>query len=148
VPVETAIPLNQKYIPQPELEHLIYLAHVDKAQAFERYADYYTGSSGQIYWTDTHQFGYYPYDYHAEIDRKTGASAPGSEMITELYVPRPALGRFMRAVAADLRHRGEGVIYSTIRLIERDDESFLAWAGQAYACIIFNLHVSHTPAGI
>ena len=38
-------------------------------------------------------------------------------------------------------------IYGTIRLIERDDESFLAWAKQPYACTIFNLHTPHTPEG-
>ena len=38
-------------------------------------------------------------------------------------------------------------MYGTVRLIEQDDESFLAWAKQPYACIIFNLHVTHTPQG-
>jgi len=57
--VQTASPrhrvgYDQKYIPQHELEHLIYLAHVDKAQGFRRYAEYYTASSGQIYYNDTH----------------------------------------------------------------------------------------------
>ena len=33
-------------------------------------------------------------------------------------------------------------------LIERDDECFLAWAKEPYACIIFNLHIEHTPEGI
>jgi FAD/FMN-containing dehydrogenase len=33
-------------------------------------------------------------------------------------------------------------------LIERDDESFLAWARDDFACTIFNLHVEHTPWGI
>jgi hypothetical protein len=37
------------------------------------------------------------------------------------------------------------LIYGTIRLIEQDDESFLAWARQPYACVIFNLHTPHTP---
>ena len=32
-----------------------------------------------------------------------------------------------------------------MRLIERDDETFLAWARDRYACVIFNLHVDHTP---
>jgi FAD/FMN-containing dehydrogenase len=32
-------------------------------------------------------------------------------------------------------------------LIERDTESFLAWAKQPYACTIFNLHTVHTPEG-
>jgi FAD/FMN-containing dehydrogenase len=40
------------------------------------------------------------------------------------------------------------LIYGTIRLIERDDESFLAWAKKPYACIIFNLHTVHTAEGL
>jgi len=147
-PTDTVIPPDQLYIPQAELEHLIYLAHIDKRTAFESYAEYYMASSGQVYWNDTHQFGFYPYDYHRSIDAKLGASDKGSEMITELYVPRESLCDFMRDVAADLKHHGDGVIYSTIRLINRDVESFLAWATQNFACIIFNLHIDHSPSGI
>jgi len=33
-------------------------------------------------------------------------------------------------------------------LIEQDDESFLAWARDSYSCIIFNLHVEHTPQDV
>ena len=40
------------------------------------------------------------------------------------------------------------MIYGTVRLIERDDETFLAWARDRYACVIFNLHVEHTPPAI
>ena len=40
------------------------------------------------------------------------------------------------------------LIYGVIRLIKKDNESFLAWAKQDYACIIFNLHVEHTGHGI
>lgn len=47
-----------------------------------------------------------------------------------------------------MRERGANVIYDTIRLIEQDTESYLAWAKQPYACIIFNLHVTHTGAEI
>jgi hypothetical protein len=35
-----------------------------------------------------------------------------------------------------------------VRLIERDDESFLPWAKQPYACTIFNLHTVHSPEGL
>jgi hypothetical protein len=35
------------------------------------------------------------------------------------------------------------VIFGVFRLIEKDDESYLAWAKEPYACIIFNLHVVH-----
>ena len=52
----------------------------------------------------------------------------------------------MRARA--LRDRKANVIYGTVRLIEKDDETFLAWAREPYACVIFNLHVEHTPPAI
>jgi hypothetical protein len=42
----------------------------------------------------------------------------------------------------------QDLIYGTIRLIERDDETVLAWAREPWACIIFNLHVTHTADGI
>jgi len=35
-----------------------------------------------------------------------------------------------------------------MRLIKKDDESFLAWAKKDYACIIFNLRVDHNKSGI
>jgi FAD/FMN-containing dehydrogenase len=40
------------------------------------------------------------------------------------------------------------VIYGTIRLVEPDEETFLAWARERWACIIFNLHTVHTPDGL
>jgi FAD/FMN-containing dehydrogenase len=40
------------------------------------------------------------------------------------------------------------LIYASVRLIQRDDESFLAWAKQAWTCVVLNLHVVHTPAGM
>ena len=40
------------------------------------------------------------------------------------------------------------IIYGTVRLIEQDKESFLAWARKPYACVIFNLHIDHTPQAI
>ena len=69
-------------------------------------------------------------------------------MISELYVPRHALVSFMEAARAELRQRKANVIYGTVRLIERDAESFLAWARQSWACVIFNLHLDHTPPEI
>ena len=54
----------------------------------------------------------------------------------------------MADVAADFRETGVDVIYGTVRLIERDEDSFLAWAREPWACVIFNLHTVHTPAGL
>ena len=69
-------------------------------------------------------------------------------MITELYVPRPALPFFLAAVRADFRQHKAELIYGTIRLIERDAESFLAWAREPWACTVMNLHVTHTEDGM
>jgi hypothetical protein len=40
------------------------------------------------------------------------------------------------------------VIYGTVRLVERDEETFLPWAREPWACVIFNLHTVHTPEGL
>ncbi|HEX9791663.1 MAG TPA: FAD-binding protein [Kiloniellales bacterium] len=148
VDLDTPIPEAQAELSEADWMSLLYLSHADRAKAFATYTGYYARTSGQVYWSDTHQLSVYLDDYHRVLDQRLGAAAPGSEMITEIYVPRPALGTFMEQVRADfLAHRVE-FIYGTIRLIERDDETFLAWAKQPYACIIFNLHVAHTPAGL
>jgi len=39
------------------------------------------------------------------------------------------------------------VIYGTVRLIERDRDSFLAWAREPWACTVLNLCTPHTPEG-
>ena len=69
-------------------------------------------------------------------------------MISELYVPHDRLVDFLRASARMLASRGAEVIYGTIRLVRQDSETFLPWATQDQACVIFNLHVRHTPEGL
>lgn len=142
------MPAAQKELSAAEWRHLIYLAHTDRARAFVAYAGHYLKTNGQLYWSDTHQLSLYLDNYHEDLDRQLGATIAGSEMITELYVPRDRLVAFMARAAEDLRSRGVPVIYGTVRLIERDPESFLAWARADFACVIFNLHTEHSPAGI
>jgi FAD/FMN-containing dehydrogenase len=127
---------------------LLHLAHVDKRQAFALYAQHYIATDGQTYWSDTHQLGVYLDGYHTELDRLMGARHPGSEMISELYVPVDRTVDFLRAAAAALAERKAEVIYGTIRLIDPDTDTVLAWAQGRRTCVIFNLHVEHTPAGI
>lgn len=127
---------------------LLWLAHTDRAKVFDVYANYYRSTHGQRYWSDTHQLSIYPDHYHVALDRRLGAVCPGSEMISELYVPRTAVREFMGRAAAQLRSGATPVIYGTIRLIERDHETLLAWAREPWACVIFNLHCDHTPAGL
>jgi len=148
VPADTPIAPAQKQLTDENLRRLLYLAHKDPKQAFERYAEYYLSTNGQIYWSDQHQMSVYPNNYHREIDAKLQAAYPATEMITEINVPRPALEGFLDEVREDFRRNSVELIYGTVRLIERDDESFLPWAKQQYACTVFNLHTVHTAEGI
>ncbi len=129
-------------------EHLLLLAHTDKAKAFALYAQHYIATDGQLYWSDTHQLGIYLDGYHERIDAALASPCRCSEMISELYVPHDRLVDFLRDASQLLTERGSEVIYGTIRLIREDSESFLPWAANDQACVIFNLHVRHTPDGL
>lgn len=143
----TPIPPNQIRLSPADWRRLLYLAHRNKMRAFNEFADFYLQSSGQIYWSDTHQLSVYLDDYHERLDTALQAPVPGSEMITELYVPRDRLASFMADVRRDfLRHRVD-LVYGTVRLIEPDTETMLAWARERFACVIFNLHVDHDARG-
>jgi FAD/FMN-containing dehydrogenase len=148
VPMDTPMPSAEKQLTDKNWRQLLYLAHTDEKQAFNRYADYYLSTNGQMYWSDLHQLSIYPDNYHREIDAKLHAPYPATEMITEINVPRPALKGFLDEVREDFRKNRVELIYGTVRLIERDDESFLPWAKQPYACTIFNLHTVHSPEGL
>lgn len=144
----TPMPTEEKSLSDESWRTLLYLAHDDKKQAFRRYADYYLSTNGQLYWSDTHQMSIYPVNYHREIDQKEHAKYPATEIITEINVPREELPSFLAEVRDDFRRNNVELIYGTIRLIEKEDETFLPWAKQSYACTIFNLHTVHTPEGI
>jgi len=149
-PVDDARPMPavQKELSNKNWDELYYLAHVDKKQAFERYSSYYLSTSGQLYWSDIHQMSIYNDNYHEALDKKLGTTEKGNEWITEIYVPRSSLVSFMKDAADQIRKNQSNVIYGTIRFIEKDDESFLAWAREPFACIIFNLHFTQSDAGI
>ena len=146
VPVDGVAPEAGRELSEQDWRDLLHLAHTDKSRAFACYARHYLATDGQTYWNDRLQQSVYLDGYHREIDR--ALQHCGSEVIGELYVPRPRLVDFMRAAASDFRQHGVDLIYGTIRLIERDTESFLPWARQDYACVIFNLHTPHTAEGI
>jgi FAD/FMN-containing dehydrogenase len=138
---------NQRVLSPEDWRRLAYLAHVDKSRAFEMYARHYLATEGQVYWSDTHQLAFYEPDYHAHLDAQPGVTS-GTEMITEIYVPRARLEAYLEDARRLLRERHADLIYGTIRLIESEDETLLAWARESWACIIFNLHVTHTADGI
>ncbi|MFN2467228.1 MAG: FAD-dependent oxidoreductase, partial [Gaiellaceae bacterium] len=142
------LPTDQRALSQADWQRLLYLAHTDKSEAFRQYSTHYLATAGQLYYSDAQQFAHYTDGYHTWVDTVTQAQGPSTEMISELYVPRDRLADFMAAVAEDFRANQVNCIYGTIRLVERDDESFLAWATERWACVIFNLCTRHSPEGL
>ena len=126
---------------------LLRLAYADREKAFKRYSDYYLSTNGQTYWSDTSQLSAYLPNYAQKLREQIGGEE-SSLIITEIYVPRADLSDFLAQAAELLRSNHTIAIYGTVRLVEKDDESFLAWAKESYACIIFNLLTLHTPGGI
>jgi FAD/FMN-containing dehydrogenase len=149
-PIDNATPMprDQIRLSRQDWQRLLYLGHVNKRQAFLEFSDFYLRSTGQVYWNDTHQLNIYLDDYHRALDCHLDAKVPGTEMITELYVPRHRLAHFMEAVREDLIEHDVDLIYGTIRLIKKDEDAFLKWAKEDYACVIFNLHVDHHAEGL
>lgn len=124
---------------------LLTLAHTDKSAAFRRYSGFYLSTDGQRYGSDDHQFGVYLDGYHDAIDHCLGHR--GSELITELYVPRDAIGQFLEVLADDCRRHRTDIIYGTVRQIRAEYETRLRWARQSWACVVLNVHVRHDAAG-
>ena len=148
VPSDTPMPEAQERLSGERWQQLYLLAHTDKARAYELYSGYYLGTDGQLYWSDTHQLSYYVEGLDGEVDRHLGARAPGSLMICEFYVPRARLPDFLEATAAVIREHGANLVYGTVRYIEPDDESYLAWARERFATVVMNLRVTHNGPGI
>ena len=148
VELDGPLPSRQLALARDDWKRLIALAHTDKGRAFDLYAKHYLATSGQLYYSDAHQLADYEDGYHRALDIALGAPHRATEMISELYVPRDRLSDFMADIADDFRRHQVDVIYGTIRLIERDEDAFLAWAREPWACVIFNLHTVHTDEGI
>ncbi|PWT84471.1 MAG: hypothetical protein C5B57_04810 [Blastocatellia bacterium] len=149
-PVDDATPLtvNPTRFNPEDWARLTFYSHRYKRRAFQVYSRRYLQTSGQVYWSDSQLSAAYVDGYHADLDRALRSRVAATEMITEIYVERPRLARFMDDAKRELRARKANMIYGTVRMIERDDESYLAWARKRYACVIFNLHVEHTPQGL
>jgi hypothetical protein len=142
------LPPRQRRLSQVEWNHLIDWAHTDKTRAFQEFTNFYLSTSGQRYWTDTHQLNLYLENYHAALDERRGCGVRGGEMITEIYVPRDRLASLMDEIRLDFVRAPVNLVYGTIRLVEPDSESALPWAKDRYACAVFNLHVDHQPDDI
>lgn len=141
-------PEGQQALSRDAWIDLLTLAHADKSRAFTLYAQHYIATDGQLYYSDLHQLSEYLQNYHADVERRLDSPHRGSEVITELYVPPERLVEFLRAAARRLVEQAAQVIYGTIRLIQPDGDTLLAWARSRWACIVFNLHVDHAEASL
>lgn len=143
-PPNAAEPDAAADLSQNDWGRLFGLAHSDKRKAFSLYAEHYLGTHGRTYWSDTMQLSTYISSY----DQFVADAAVHSLVIGELYVPPEALAEFLGESRRILREEGSEDIYGTIRAIQPDRETFLAWAKREYACVIFNLRTAHTAEGM
>ncbi|MBC7852657.1 MAG: FAD-binding oxidoreductase [Pirellulaceae bacterium] len=145
---DVPIPENRK-LSEEDWTKLYVLARTDKKKAFAAYAGHYLKTNGQIYWSDLHQVAGLldVRNLQEALVRYAGQTEKGSEMITEVYVRRDNLAPFLRAARKDILDHQIDLTYGTIRFIEKDEESFLAWAKEQSVCVLCNLHVVHTAAG-
>jgi FAD/FMN-containing dehydrogenase len=128
---------------------LLELAHRDKRAAFQRYSEHYLASHGRVYWSDTMQLSTYIPSYAEFLAEAQGRErADESLMITELYVPPDRLPAFMATARRVLPESGVEDIYGTIRSIRAEATTFLPWAREDSACVIFNLRTHHGDEGI
>ena len=129
-------------------KHLYLLAHTDKGKAYTEYLKHYLQTNGQQYWSDEHQFSPYLPDAGDMLNKFLSWDVYKTLMITELYVPKDNFVRFMRSIKKVLSSNDANLIYGTVRLIEKESESFLRWAKKDYVCIIFNLLIEHNKEGL
>jgi FAD/FMN-containing dehydrogenase len=123
------------------------MAHRDKSIAMQRYREALLSTDGKVVdWSDQWLRGNYAPGYHKVIDPSRGGA--GSEVLSELYVPRESLEDFLKQSARIIRANDTELIYGVVRLVECDDETHLAWANRPYACVIFNLHTQLMPQQI
>ncbi len=142
VALDTPIPTQQKQLSAQDWIEFYTLARTDKKRAFERYSKYYLSTNEQVYWSDTHQLAGSFDGYRNAVDKRRG-----TEMITEAYVTQDNFVPFMAKVRQDFIEHHVDMTYGTIRFIEKDNDTFLAWAKEPSVCIVCNLHVRHTDEG-
>ncbi len=138
------------YSEQPSSEkwlNLRYLAHADKEQYFQTIKSLYLSSSGQVFWSDTHQMGFYLKGYHHQLDKKLGAAA-GSDIPTEVFIPKDSLEGFLDEVREDFRKNYVDLLFGDIGVIGGDDESFLSYTTRSSARVSFHIHTPHNTDGV
>jgi len=143
---ERPMPAATRELAEADWNQLFYLEHTDKSGAFKRVADFYIATSGQLYWSDDAQMARYPEGYHREIDRRVGGR--GSDVMTEIYCLREGLEAFLAEVRSYALRARTDFVSAAVRFTEADQETYLPWAREAYACVTFNVHVDRNSSGL
>jgi len=142
VPPETPLGTESTDIDAKMLTALLEIAHRDRGSAYRRYAKMELSKDRNVEWSDLHQLSTYLAGYHQEIEKRLGASYVGADLILEVYVPRDELISLFEEARRILLESAMPLIYGTVRFIEQDKDSYLAWAKKRYACVIFSPHTS------
>jgi len=137
---ETPISDGSTDIDEAPLASLLELAHKDRRSAYRHYATFELSKSGNVEWSDLHQLSSYPSGYHTKMDQHHPGQKKGADLVWEFYVPRGDLIAFLEEARNLLLKNETSLIYGTVRFIEQDRDSFLAWAKKRYACVIFTPH--------
>jgi FAD/FMN-containing dehydrogenase len=145
VPIET--PIDPPSFPEETLRELLFLAHTDPYTAMRTAINLYVATNGRVEWTDQMQMGGLGEGYHQAIDEKT-QGPPGTDVITEIFVPRDQLTSFLAAARALLREGIVPLVHAAVRLTEADEETFLPWAKDRFACVTFHFHVPRSQAEV
>ena len=146
VPLDT--PITAIDTTEQNWRYIVELVHTDKATAFDLYAKSVTDSDNRVDWADSWQNNFYQGGYHEALDSKLHQEVAGSEVLSEFYVPLLELPNFLKRAKDYFLANHQNVIFSSIRFIEKDDETFIPWARERYACIVLNFHTSHSSASI
>jgi len=141
-PVGPETPLGQvrTELNDEALTTLLESAHRNPQRAYTQYAKYELALDGNVEWSDLHQLSNYPLGYHKNIEKRLGPEFEGADVILEVYVPRHELIAYMEDTRSLLSSGEIPLVYGTVRFIEQDKDSFLAWAKKRYACVTFALH--------
>jgi FAD/FMN-containing dehydrogenase len=140
------LPTMERELTEGDWKELLYLAHASKTEGFRRYARFAMSSHEHVTWSDEHQMGAYPLNYHRDVDRRLATR--GTEMMTELFCERIALEPFLAELRAFARRAELNIVSAEVSLIEQDRESFLAWARRPYACVSLDLHIERGTSSL
>lgn len=135
-------------VEEGDVERLLEAAHFDRARAYQKYATLELEKDGVVEWSDLHQLSSYPAGYHQRLDRRGAKTDAGADLVFEVYVPQNQLIAFLEDARFQLLKAEIPLVYGTVRFIEKDSDTFLAWARKSYVCVIFTPHVKTDRASL